>query len=92
MLMLSNNMEMISKVLSTDINLYVNNKCRWLEGTTFQIVNANVSIAYHKIVLALNNTIANKTTKTLVPLSVSPCLSNSSYNCYMANVYAVFPG
>ena len=92
MLMLSNNTEMISKILPTDITSYVNNKCRWLEGTNFQNVNANASIAYHKIVISLNNTVANKTTKRLVPLSVCPCLSNNSYNCYMANVYEVFPG
>ena len=39
-----------------------------------------------------NNTFVNKTAKTLLPLSVCPCSSNSSYNCYMANVYAVYPG
>ena len=91
-LMFSNNVEMISKTLPTDIISYVSNKCRWLEDTSFQNINANVSIAYHKIVTALNNTFASKTAKRLVPLSVCPCLNNDTYNCYMANVYAVFPG
>ena len=38
MLVLSNNVEMISKTLPTDIISYVNNKCRWLEGTIFQVL------------------------------------------------------
>ena len=91
-LMFSNNVEMISKILPTDITSYMNNKCRWLEDSIFQKVYANASIAYHKIITSLNNTFANKTTKRLVPLNVCPCLSNNSYDCYMANVYTVFPG
>ena len=83
---------MISKSLPTDIISYVNNRCGWLESTIFQNFNANVSIVHHKIVIALNNTFVNKTTTRFVPLSVCPCLSNDSYSCYMANVYAVFPG
>ena len=92
MLMFSNNVEMISKTLPTDIILHVNNKCRWLEGTILQNFNANASIVHHKIVIALNNSFVNKTMKRFVPLSVCPCLSNDSYSCYMTNVYAVFPG
>ena len=46
-LLVSNNMEMISRILPTDIISYVNNKCKWLEGTFYQKINANVSIAYH---------------------------------------------
>ena len=61
-------------------------------GYDFSSFNVNVSIVYHKIVIALNNTFVNKTTKRFVPLSVCPCLSNDSYSCYMTNVYAVFPG
>ena len=69
----------------------MNNKCKWLEGTFYQKINADVSIAYH---IRWNNTIVNETVKRLVPLSVCPCLSNDSYNCYMANVciYEAFPG
>ena len=90
-LLLSKNMEMISKILPTDIISYMNNKCKWLEGTFYQKINANVSIAYHKIV-RWNNTFVNKTVKRLISLSVCPCLSNDNYNCYMANVYEAFPG
>ena len=90
-LMFSNNVEMISKILPTDVTSYMN-KCRWLEDSIFQKVNANASIVYHKIITLLNNTFASETTKRLVPLSVCPCLSNNSYDCYMANVYTVFPG
>ena len=90
-LLLSNNMEMISKILLTDIISYVNNKCKWLKGTIFDEINVNVSIAYHKIIRS-NNTFVNKATRRIVPLSVCPCLSNNSYNCYMANLYEVFPG
>ena len=90
-LLLLNNMEMISKILPTDIISYVNNKCKWLKGTILDKINVNVSIAYHKII-KWNNTFVNKTTKSLVPLSVCPCLSNDNYNCYMANVYEAFPG
>ena len=91
-LLLSNNIEMIPKVLSTEIISYLNTDCDWLGHTILQKINANVLIAYHKIIISVNNTFVNKTTKRLVPLSVCPCSSNSSYNCYMANVYAVFPG
>ena len=90
-LLLSNNMEMISRILPTDIISYMNNKCKWLEGTFYQKINVNVSIAYHKIV-RWNNTFVNETVKRLVPLSVCPCLSNDNYNCYVANVYEAFPG
>ena len=69
---LSSNMEMISKILPTDIISYMNSKCKWLEGTFYQKINANVSIAYHKII-RWNNTFVNKTVKRLVPLSVCPC-------------------
>ena len=44
------------------------------------------------VIIRVNNTFVNKTTKRLVPLSVCPCLNNNSYNCYMADVYAVYPG
>ena len=91
-LQLSNNIEMISKILSTEIVSYINNKCNWLGDTIFQKINANVVTAYHKIIIRSNNTFVNKTTKRLIPLSVCPCLSNNSYNCYIANVYAVYPG
>ena len=90
-LLLSKNVEMISRILPTDIISYMNNKCKWLEGTFYQKINANVSIAYHKIV-RWNNIFVNETVKRLIPLSVCPCLSNGSYNCYMANVYEAFPG
>ena len=69
----------------------MNNKCKWLEDTFYQKINANVSIAFHKIV-RWNNTIINETVKRLIPLSVCPCLSDYNYNCYMANVYEAFPG
>ena len=93
-LLLSNNIEMISKILSTEIisHVHVNNKCNWLGDTIFQKINANVITAYHKIIIRSNNTFVNKYTERLIPLSVCPCLSNNSYNCYMANVYAVYPG
>ena len=90
-LLLSNNIEMISKTLPTEIISYVNNKCDWLEGTIFQKINTNVLTAYHKI-LKSNNSFVHEAKKRLVPLCVCPCLSNSSYNCYMANVYTVYPG
>ena len=91
-LLLSNNIEMISKTLPTEIISYINDKCDWLGHTILQKINVNVQIAYHKIIIRNNNTIVKKTTKRLVPLSICPCLSNSSYNCYMANVYTVYPG
>ena len=90
-LLLSNNMEMISRILPTDIISYINNKCKWLEGTFYQKINANVSIAYNKII-RWNNTFVNETVKRLIPLSVCPCLSNDNYSCYVANVYEAFPG
>ena len=79
-LLLSKNMEMISKILPTDTISYMNNKCKWLEGTFYQKINANVSIVYHKIV-RWNNTFVNETVKRLIPLSVCPCLliSNDNY-------------
>ena len=91
-LLLSNNIEMISKILPTEFYSYVNNKCEWFKGTTFQRINMSVHDAYHKIIIGVNNTFINKTAKRLVPLSVCPCLSNDSYSCYMVNVYTVFPG
>ena len=90
-LLLSKNMEMISRILPTDLISYMNNKCKWLEGTFYQKINANVSIAYHNIV-RWNNTFVNETVKRLIPLSVCPCLSNDNYNCYMADVFEAFPG
>ena len=90
-LLLSNNMEMVSKILDSDIVSYINNDCDWLGRTILQKINANVIIAYHKIIIRKNNTFVNKTVKRLIPLSVCPCLSNNSYNCYMANVYAAYP-
>ena len=90
-LLLINNMEMTSKILPSEIISYANSKCEWFESNIFQLINVNVLIAYHKII-RMNNTFVNKTTKRLIPLSVCPCLSNSSYNCYMANVYTVYPG
>ena len=89
-LLLSNNMEMISKTLSTQIISYANN-CKWLDGNIFQKANIDARIAYHKII-RWNNTFANKSTKRLVPLSICPCLNDDYYNCYMANVYEAFPG
>ena len=83
---------MISKVLPTDIISYVNKKCTWLKHTNFQKMNVNASAVYHKIVY-YSNTFINKTTKNrLIPLSVRPYLNNSSYNCFEAPVYSVFPG
>ena len=84
-------MEMVSKVLPTEITSYANNKCIWLEGSIFQRINVTVNVAYNRIIRA-NNTFVNKTTKRLIPLSVCPCLNNNSYNCYMAGVYVVYPG
>ena len=91
-LLLSYNMEMISKILPSEIVSYVDNDCDWLGNTLFQKINANVHLAYHKIIIRMNNTFINKTAKRLIPLSVCPCLGNNSYNCYMTNVYAVYPG
>ena len=91
-LLLSYNMEMVSKILPSEIVSYINNDCDWLGHTLFQKVNADVHIAYHNIIMRMNNTFVNITTKRLIPLSVCPCLSNNSYNCYMTNVYAVYPG
>ena len=91
-LLISNNTEMISKVLPTEIISYVNDKCTWFEGTIFQQINATVNVVYDKMIIRINNTFVNKTTKRLVPLSVCPCLNNNSYNCYKADVYAVYPG
>ena len=90
-LLLSNNMEMISKILPTDFISYMNNKCKWIEGSFYQKIDTNVSIAYNMVVRQ-NNTFVNETVKRLIPLSVCPCLSNGSYSCYMANVYEAFPG
>ena len=91
-LLLSYNMEMISKILPSEIVSYVDNDCDWLGHTTFQKINANVHLAYHKIIIRMNNTYVKKTTKRSIPLSICPCLGNNSYNCYMTNVYAVYPG
>ena len=93
-LLLLHNTEMISKILPTEIisYKYVNKKCMWLKDTIFQKMNANVSTIYHKVVKS-NNTFVKKTfNKRLIPLSVCPCLSNGSYNCYEAHVYSFFPG
>ena len=93
-LLLLHNTEMISKILPTEIisYKYVNKKCTWLKYTRFQKMNANVSTVYHKLVKS-NNTFVKKTFKRrLIPLSVCPCLSNGSYNCYDAHVYSIFPG
>ena len=90
-LLLSNNTKMISKTLPTEITTHVNNKCHWLRGTILQRINVSLSNVYQKIIRRVNNTVVNNT-KRLIPLSVCPCLRNNSYNCYMANVYAVYPG
>ena len=91
-LLLLNNTEMISKILPNEIIWYINAKCTWLEGSYFQQMNANVSTVYHKIVKSTNTFVNRTITKRLIPLSVCPCLNNSSYNCYEAPVYSVFPG
>ena len=91
-LLLSYNMEMLSKILPNEIVSYASSKCDWFGRTILQMIKADVQIVYHKIIIRVNNTFVNKTTQRLVPLSVCPCLSNSNYSCYMANVYAVYPG
>ena len=65
-LLLSYNMEMLSKILPSEIVSYVSNKCDWFGCT---ILQTNVQIVYQKII-RVNNTFVNKTTKRLVPLSV----------------------
>ena len=62
------------------INYQCRITCNWLQGTIFLNININVSIAYNKIIRS-SNTFVTKTTKRLVPLTVCPCLSNSSYDC-----------
>ena len=90
-LLLTNNIEMISKILPSEIISFAKNKCEWFEGSIFKKLNVNVLIAYHKIIRS-NNTFVNRTAQRLIPLSICPCLSNNSYNCYMANVYTFYPG
>ena len=91
-LLLLNNTQMLSRILPTEIVSYFNKKCMWVEDTIFQKMNATVQTIYHKII-KFNNTFVNKTAiKRLIPLSICSCLSNSSYNCYEAHVYSVFPG
>ena len=87
--LLLNNTEMISKSLSGDIISFVNKKCDWLEGTHFKKTNS--SDVYRKII-KFNSVYINATSERFVPLSVCPCLQNSSYNCYIANLGSVFPG
>ena len=80
---------MISKVLPTEITSYFNRNCTLLYYTTFQKLN----VSQKSSLVQSNNTFVNKITKKrLIPLSVCPCLNNSSYNCYEAHVYSVFPG
>ena len=50
-LVLSSNLEMISKALLTKPVSHVNNNCKWLEGTIFQKTNVTVNVAYHKIIV-----------------------------------------
>ena len=88
--LLLNNTEMISKALPTEITSYFNRNCTLLYNTIFPKINVN---ANQKNLIKSNNTFVNKTTeKRLIPLSVCPCFNNSSYNCYEAHVYSVFPG
>ena len=47
-LLLIYNMEMISKILPTEIITYANSKCEWFKDSRFQRINVNVLIAYHK--------------------------------------------
>ena len=57
---------------------------------SYQKMIANVS---QNLIFKSNNTFVNKTNENrLIPLSVCPCFNNSSYNCYEAYVYSVFPG
>ena len=90
--LLLHNTEMISKVLSTELLFYVNNKCTWLKGSIFQKLSIQVNTIYNTII-KYNNTFVNRnTTKRVIPLTVCPCSNNSSYNCFMAHVYSIFPG
>ena len=93
-LLLLHNTEMISKSLPTEINSYINNKnCTWLQGSIFQNMNVNVNTVYKKIIKYDSNTYVNKNNiKRLIPLSICPCLSNTSYNCSVTHLYSTFPG
>ena len=85
--LLLNNTEMISKALPTEITSYFNRNCTMLLYKTFQ----NLNVSQKNSIMQSNNTFVNKITKKrLIPLSVCPCLNNSSYNCYEAHVYSVF--
>ena len=61
-LILSNNTEMISKILPNEIISYINNKCNWLGGTVFQKIEADVHMTYHKVI-SMSNTYGNTTTE-----------------------------
>ena len=90
--LLLHNTEMVSKVLPTQLFLHVNNKCTWLIGSIFQKMRIQVNTIYNTII-KYNNTFVNKNTiKRKIPLTVCPCLNNSNYNCFMAQVYSIIPG
>ena len=91
-LLLLQNTEMISKNFTTEILSYASKNCTWLQDSIFQKLNVNVNTMYDKIIKC-NNKFANKSNITrVIPLSVCPCLNNSSYNCSVAHLYSIFPG
>ena len=92
-LILFHNIEMISKILPTEIISVVYKNCTWLKGSLFQEMKTDANTIYNSIVKYNNNTFVNiNTTKRVIPLTVCPCLNNSSYNCFKANVYSILPG
>ena len=90
---MSNNTEMISKSLPTELNSYINKNCTWLQGSIFQSIDASVSSIYKKIIKYDYKTYVNRLDiNRLIPLNICPCLSNTSYNCSVARLYSTFPG
>ena len=93
-LILLHNTEMISKTLPTEIISVVYKNCTWLKGSLFQEMKTDANtIIYDSILKYDNNTFVSiNTTERVIPLTVCPCLNNSSYNCFKANVYSILPG
>ena len=88
-ILLLNNTEMISKSLPSELFPFINTKCEWFEDTTFKWTNAKT--VYNKVI-KLSNTVIDKSSERVVPLSICPCLQNGSYNCYDVTLGFIFPG
>ena len=64
------------------------NNCTWLQGSSFQRINAEV---VYKMVFTTEHIVVTKNSKRVIPLSVCPCF-NSYSDCYNSTLKPIYPG